>query len=220
MLSEYFSLKWTYFLSKPLAMIAIYFFFRTQTGNVQQKKFKNLLLTGFILSCAGDIFLMLQPMNPNYFLVGLVAFLAAHICYTAGFIVDMFEKRPWNQHWAQLAFATLIVVYGAEFFILNRFSFGNLYFPVLIYCMAIAVMGVSAVMRDKYKNPGGYLKVVIGAVFFIISDSLLATNNFIVPFPFSGPMILGTYFVAQYLIATGCLVDLKRGRYAVEEKRD
>ncbi|MBL0342105.1 MAG: lysoplasmalogenase [Bacteroidetes bacterium] len=207
--SDYFSLEWTYYLSKPLVLVLIYFFFRTLTMTARNKRFKNLMLAGFLFSSAGDFFLMLKGINQNYFLIGLIAFLAAHILYSSGFIIDILDKRPWTQHWGQLAFSTLIVVYGAEFFILNRTSFADLYFPIMIYCFAIAFMGVSAVMRDKYKNQQGYFKVLAGAVFFIISDSLLATNTFISPFPFSGTLILSTYFIAQYLIATGCLLDLE-----------
>lgn len=207
--SDYFDLHWTYLLSKPLILISIFIFFRSHTGSVNNIRFRNLLLTGFVFSLIGDVLLMFQIAGQNFLIGGLIAFLVAHLCYATGFISDMFDKRPWSQHWGQLAFSTLIVVYGAEFFIINRFDFGSLYFPVMIYCMAIVIMGVNAVMRDKYKNPKGYLKVVIGAVFFIISDSLLATNLFITPIPFSGPLILGTYVIAQYLIATGCLLDMK-----------
>jgi len=209
-LADYFDLKWTYYLSKPIVLILVFIFFKTRTSGVTGKMFKNLILAGFAFSCLGDTLLMFTEESELYFMGGLVAFLIAHVFYTSGFIKDMFDKRPWNQHWGQLAFATLMVVYGAEFFILNRISFGDFYLPVLIYCVAISMMGVSAVMRDKYKNPAGFYKVVAGALFFMISDSLLATNKFITPFDYSGPLILGTYFLAQYLIAVGCLVDMKK----------
>lgn len=190
-------------------MIVVFIFFKTRSASAPGKMFRNLMLAGFSFSCLGDTLLMFTEKSELYFMGGLVAFLIAHIFYTSGFIRDMFDKRPWSQHWGQLAFAALMVVYGAEFFILNRFSFGDFYFPVMIYCVAISMMGVSAVMRDKYKNPAGFYKVVAGAFFFMMSDSLLATNMFITPFDFSGPLILGTYFIAQYLIAVGCLEDMR-----------
>ena len=207
--ADYLALEWTYYLTKPLMLIIIFIFFKMFSEKSSGLLFRNLMLAGFLFSCSGDILLMKQKSDQLYFIFGLISFLIAHILYSAGFVRDMFDKRPWNQHWGQLAFWALMVVYGAEFFILNRTSFGELYLPVMIYCMAISVMGVSAIMRDKLKNPNGYYKVVFGAIFFIISDSLLATNNFIQPFSFSGPLILGTYFIAQYLIAVGCLQDLQ-----------
>ncbi len=185
-------------------------FFRLQTSGTQNRMFRNLMVAGFIFSAAGDFLLMFTEVNETYFIAGLVAFLFAHFCYTGGFISQIFQNRPWNQHWGQLAVSTMIVVYGAEFFILNRSGFGSLTLPVMIYCAAITAMGVAAVMRDRYKNANGYFRVVLGAVFFVISDSLLATNKFIAPIESAGLLILGTYFFAQYLIATGCMVDIQK----------
>ena len=175
------------------------------------------MIAGFLFSAAGDTLLMFSKNNESYFIAGLVAFLIAHLAYTAGFILHIFESGRWNQHWSQLAFSTLIVVYGAEFFILNRVSFGSLQVPVLFYCIAITAMGVAAVMRDKEKNNKGYFKVVTGAVFFIISDSLLAIYKFRTPFPGADLLILSTYFFAQYLIAMGTLTDLVKVRKEVAE---
>ena len=80
----------------------------------------------------------------------------------------------------------------------------------MIYCIALTAMGVAAVMRDRIKNREGYFRVVLGAVFFIISDSVLATDKFVAPFEGAGILILGTYFFAQYLIVTGCVIDLPK----------
>ncbi len=185
-------------------------FFRLQTSGTQNRMFRNLMVGGFLFSATGDFLLMFSDINDNYFISGLIAFLFAHLCYTGGFISQIFQNRPWNQHWGQLAVSTMIVVYGAEFFILNRSGFGYLALPVMIYCVAITAMGVAAVMRNRYKNANGYFRVVTGALFFVISDSLLATNKFIAPIEGAGLLILGTYFLGQYLIATGCMVDIQK----------
>ena len=201
-------MKWSYYLSKPAVLLMLLFFFRIHSGETKYVKFRNLMITGFLFSAAGDTLLMFSKESEGYFIAGLVAFLLAHIAYMAGFIIQIFESGRWNQHWSQLAFSTLIVVYGAEFFILNRESFGNLKIPVMLYCVAITAMGVAAVMRDKEKNYRGYFKVVTGAVFFIVSDSLLAIYKFRTPFPADDLLILSTYFIAQYLIAMGTLADM------------
>ena len=88
----------------------------------------------------------------------------------------------------------------------------------MIYCAGITVMGVSAVMRDRTKNWSAYLTVCIGALFFIISDSLLATNLFVTKIPFAGELILSTYFLAQYLIGIGTLAKLKNQNLPLLEK--
>lgn len=202
-------LTWTYYLTKPMVLLMLFFFYRIQTGNVQNKSFRNFILAGFLLSAAGDTVLMFTDHGQVYLLTGLVLFLLAHGSYILGFLNDILKNRPWNQHWGQLAFSTLLVVYGAEFYIINRFSFGEMSLPVMIYCIGITAMGVTAAMRDRTHNFGAYLMVCVGSVFFMISDSLLATQLFITPYPFSGQLILGTYFLAQYLIGIGTLARLK-----------
>lgn len=203
--ADYFNLEWTYYLTKPLVVISLMILFKTESGPDMNPGFRNFILAGLLFSVVGDVLMMFTDFNSGYFLGGLIFFLFAHLYYTGGFLYQVLKSRPWNQHWSQLALATLIVVYGAEFFILNRESFGELKIPVLVYCIAITTMGVAAVMRDRYKTGNGYTKVIVGAVFFIISDSLIAADKFISSFENSGPIILLTYFIAQYLIATGCL---------------
>jgi uncharacterized membrane protein YhhN len=45
--------------------------------------------------------------------------------------------------------------------------------------------------------------VLFGALFFVVSDSLLAINKFIMPLPYSGVLVLGTYYSAQECILLG-----------------
>ena len=48
---------------------------------------------------------------------------------------------------------------------------------------------------------------MIGAIFFIISDSLLAINKFYFPLPYSAFWIMSTYSFAQYFIVSGILIE-------------
>ncbi|HNK54405.1 MAG TPA: lysoplasmalogenase family protein, partial [Ottowia sp.] len=41
----------------------------------------------------------------------------------------------------------------------------------------------------------------LGAGLFMLSDSLLATNRFVQPLPLAPLWVLGSYFIAQLLIA-------------------
>lgn len=174
------------------------------------------MLIAFFLCFTGDFVIMFSERNELFFLTGLILFLLAHILFSASFIYQIKTKVGYNRHWLQLALATFVVVYGAEFLIINRFSFGEMMIPVLLYCAAITVMGVAAALRDLSKPRSSYLKVLIGAIFFIISDSLLATNKFVFEFEFSEPLILGTYFFAQYLITTGIIDNLNHEDYKTQ----
>ena len=54
-------------------------------------------------------------------------------------------------------------------------------------------------------NQTSYNLVFIGAIFFMLSDSILAANKFYQPIPLSNISIMVTYALAQYLIVLGIL---------------
>ncbi len=109
------------------------------------------------------------------------------------------EKR----HWGQLACGTLVLVFGAEFFILNRDYFGELVFPVLIYCALIVIMAISAAMRMMHHGKESYFLILSGALLFMASDALLATVIFTDHFDRAEFLVLPLYFSAVGLLAIG-----------------
>jgi uncharacterized membrane protein YhhN len=70
-------------------------------------------------------------------------------------------------------------------------------YVVVIACMAAQAIGRAAVLRDA--NPSAPW-VAVGACFFMLSDSLLATNKFVAPLPLASLWVLSTYYAAQILI--------------------
>jgi alkylglycerol monooxygenase len=50
--------------------------------------------------------------------------------------------------------------------------------------------------------------VAVGAVFFMLSDSLLAINKFALPLPMAQFWVLSSYYIAQILIARHALADV------------
>jgi uncharacterized membrane protein YhhN len=206
--ADSFGMKWLYIIIKPVPVLMLLFLVVSLISVSGQKSFMRWITGALIFSVSGDVLLIFAKGSDLFFMAGLLAFLIAHLSYISAFVHQIFANRPWNQHWGQLAFSTLVVVYGAEFFILNRNSFATLEIPVLFYCIAITAMGVAATMRNAMIHPRSYFMVLGGAMLFVISDSLLATAKFITPFPFSGMMILGTYYAAQYFLITGCMIDV------------
>jgi uncharacterized membrane protein YhhN len=59
----------------------------------------------------------------------------------------------------------------------------------------------------KVKN-GANILFIIGAVFFVLSDSLLAINKFYHPFWGANISIMLTYGIAQFCIVKGYLTSL------------
>ena len=77
--------------------------------------------------------------------------------------------------------------------------------PVIVYMLAILSMSTSAFLRKDKVNILSYGLVFLGAIFFMISDSILALNKFHQPIPWSNISIMVTYAMAQYLIVIGVL---------------
>jgi uncharacterized membrane protein YhhN len=64
------------------------------------------------------------------------------------------------------------------------------------------------------KNGNQY--VFIGAIVFVLSDSILAVNKFYNPIQKSSFIIMLTYLVAQYLIVNGILKLHSNDNHVVE----
>jgi alkylglycerol monooxygenase len=155
------------------------------------------LLLGLACSLAGDVLLMF----PGLFIPGLVAFLAAHLCY-----IGLFKQGlPWFPSRRALL-ATLGLGLAMYAFLFNSLS------PVLkvavgAYVVVISLMAAQAVGRATLLRDRASLAVAIGAGFFMLSDSLLATNKFAFALPMAQVWVLASYYVAQILIARHALAD-------------
>jgi uncharacterized membrane protein YhhN len=66
-------------------------------------------------------------------------------------------------------------------------------------------MGITA--AERHTNIKSYGFVLIGAILFIISDSLIAINKFAFSIPLSDLWVMSTYIAAQYLIVQGVLLE-------------
>ena len=68
----------------------------------------------------------------------------------------------------------------------------------ILYISALLGTGTTSVLQ---KRPQQFL-YIIGAMIFIVSDSVIAMNSFVLeqPLPHSHLLIMGTYFIAQLLL--------------------
>ncbi|MAB50027.1 MAG: lysoplasmalogenase [Flavobacteriaceae bacterium] len=192
------NLQIAHYIAKPAIVISLMFLFiKTSEGISKSIKRITLLALGF--SVLGDILLMFVDQSPHFFTVGLVAFLLAHIMYIVVFL------RHRNKQKSILSFVILLLVYASGLFYLLKDGLGEMLVPVIIYMIVILSMATSAFMRKGIVNSSSYNLVFIGAIFFMISDSILALNKFYQPIPFSNISIMLTYALAQYLIVLGIL---------------
>jgi uncharacterized membrane protein YhhN len=181
------------FLTKPLIMISIMIFYFLQTK--RQRNFHDkLMLIAFFFSMMGDTFLMFQ--GEQYFMFGLGSFLITHLFY-----IFVFSRNRLKANW--LARFSFIIFSVMMLFILQHHISASLLIPIIIYMITITVMAITASERNT--NSESYRMVLLGAIMFVLSDSLIAINKFVVPIPLQTILIMGTYILAQYLIALGFL---------------
>jgi uncharacterized membrane protein YhhN len=181
------------YFTKPLIMISImiYFFLHTQNQRSFQDK---LMLIAFFFSMLGDTFLMFQ--GEKYFMFGLGSFLITHLFYC---FVFSRNKLKMNLLARIFLFSFSLIM----LFVLKNSVNTSQLIPIIVYMITITFMAITAAERNT--NPESYRMVLIGAALFVLSDSLIAINEFVNRIPFSTILIMGTYVLAQYLIAVGYL---------------
>lgn len=151
------------------------------------------LAAAVFFSGCGDVILDLNFKGA--FIAGLASFLTAHVCYVIVFALHLeFQKKLLLVSLAGIAFPAAMAAFLWP-------HLGELKLPVAVYVTAIASMFLTSVNRSNINS-----SVISGAMFFVISDSVLALNKFYAPIPAARYAIMATYYLAQYLIVTG-LVD-------------
>jgi uncharacterized membrane protein YhhN len=181
--------KFIHYAFKPLTMIMI-ISLAWERMTFHPAVYGYLIFSALCVSLLGDVFLMLPA---RYFRPGLLSFLAAQILYILAFghALQAVEFYP----------LLIIMAYAGIVFLFLYRSLGRYRWPVLFYVLAISVMAWLALCRHLGHLERSSLLALIGALLFLISDSLNAVNRFRKSFRAAQILILGTYFAAQLLFA-------------------
>jgi uncharacterized membrane protein YhhN len=190
-------------VSKPLILLSLIFYFLQNRSGMKQSLSLYTLLA-LVFSLMGDVFLLFDQLSEAFFVLGLGSFLLAHICYAFCFYLQSNSKIRLD-FWVM---TLLLSSYGVALYVVLYIHLGNIKIPVAIYILAILIMVITAYKRKGNVSDNGFLMVFIGALSFIISDSLLAINKFLIPLPYSNFLVMGTYATAQYLIIRGLIKDI------------
>ena len=191
------------YFTKPAVMVLLLIWF----GSVG--RFQGALLAfgiGFLSSLLGDILLM---VGYHYFFPGLLAFLLAHLATILAF----------NHHQPPLSpafFALGAVILLVWLAILSRLdeairtspAHGRMRIPVAVYSGVIALMLFSALLtltRPDWCLPAAVLATAGGFLFFI-SDTMLAYDRFVRPFPRARFWVRVSYHTGQLGLAAGALL--------------
>jgi uncharacterized membrane protein YhhN len=163
-------------------------------------EFKPLLISALFFSWVGDVVLLFANHGVIYFIIGLVSFLIAHLFY-----IVLFSKLQKVNTIKYKRFIPLVLLYlfGLLYFLWEKL--GGMKIPVIIYALVISTMLLVAIKGYFTWNSKSGKLLLIGAVFFVLSDSILAINKFYVPIYLSSFWIMSTYITAQFLIVKGVL---------------
>jgi uncharacterized membrane protein YhhN len=183
---------------KPLIIPVLIGHFASQVKNITAGLAKWIVLA-LLFSLGGDVLLMFQSQQDIFFLLGLSSFLIAHIFY----IIFFHKVRVQEQVKSNVAFLAIVLVYYVGLITLLSPHLGDMKLPVRIYGIIISFMFMLAMHMLFIKNKQAGKWMMIGALLFVISDSVLAINKFYQSFELAGAIIMLTYGLAQLFIVEG-----------------
>ena len=186
-----------HYISKPLIVGSLIFLF-IKKSEVLTKFTKNCTIAALLFSVLGDILLMFVSENSLFFTLGLAAFLLAHVMYIILFSKHFRFKK------SILLLVIVLLCYAYFLFTLLQPNLGAMLIPVVIYMLVILCMTLFAFGRTLISKTSYYF-VLIGAILFLLSDSILALNKFYKPLFYPDISIMLTYAFAQYFIVLGIL---------------
>lgn len=205
MSSVLFEMPWLHGLVKPLFMVVLIMFQRVMLKN-KMGRFSKLIEWGLFFSWLGDIALIFDDRIPIFFVVGLSAFLIAHLGYSAAFLINILQSPIKTSGTKKLALALpFVLITGLFFWFMKDGIPANLFNPVLAYTIVISAMGIAAAIRYKHVKAPTYKWILLGAIFFILSDMVIAINKFVVDFPYDAILNMFLYLPGQFMITVGAI---------------
>ncbi|GMQ79526.1 MAG: lysoplasmalogenase [Anaerolineae bacterium] len=182
------------YLFKPLTTILI-LLIALLAPVPENALYKWAIVIGLAFSLAGDIFLLLPR---NRFIFGLVAFLIAHIFFTLAFTTEGFY----------LSLLALIpfAIFGGLVIGLLWPVLGKLRLPASLYALVLMIMGWQAAGYWITIGSQSSILAFVGAVLFIISDSIMIFHRFRSPHRYARLTYMTLYYLALWLIAMSVVV--------------
>ena len=169
---------------------------------VSVKKPSFWLLSALFFSFWGDVFLLDKA---NFFVFGLASFLVAHVVYIKITTSFLYKDSAVRILTSAIPFVLLFV--GLLGLIYN--NLGDMLLPVIVYGVAISTFGTAALLNYRQQKTTANTWLLLGAILFIASDSLIALNNFYMPKPLFNIAIIVLYIVSQYLIVRAIIAKEK-----------
>jgi uncharacterized membrane protein YhhN len=191
------------YIAKPAVMICLLLWLYTGTGLRGNPFWFGL---GLLFSLVGDVILISLE---RLFLLGLIAFLFAHISYIAGFKEEILNLTAWSLILG--VFLAINVGRLLQRIIRAMRMKGNqgLAVPVILYGTVISVMlyaAMSTIYNPDWKTNASFF-VSAGAFLFCASDAVLAWNKFVSPVKNGRAWNIWLYYLGQIGLIAGVIVQ-------------
>ena len=180
-------IRWLEVVFKPLTTLLFFVII-----GWPETTFARWVTAGIVFSLVGDIALL--GNSNRAFLIGLGAFLLAHVTYIIAFL----GVAVWSPHLLVVA----PIMLASTLLLLRAIWKGaaGTRAPAIAYAVAISVMVVSA--WATIRGPLAMAPfAAVGATLFYVSDSSLALSHFRKPIPHIPLLAMGVYWLGQLGIA-------------------
>ena len=164
------------------------------------KRSNYVMLVALLFSCIGDVAMFISKNNELFFLIGLVGFLITHILYILVFF-DVPKKYSIIKK--KLFLLIPFLIFEIVLLIILYNSLGEMKIPAIIYSVVILFMAAIALNRYKNVNNLSFKLIFIGALLFVLSDTIISINVFKSTILFAEELIMLSYVIAQFLIVRG-----------------
>jgi len=194
------------FICKPLILLSLIGYYLSAIENRSM-----VFVQALFFSWVGDVLLLFSTDSELFFIIGLIAFLISHLLFIQAY------RHHRNSHVDQellgtqkVRYALPIILASTGLIVILFNSLGPLQIPVAAYSLVLCVMVLTALFRYGRTTRLSFWMVFLGALLFMISDSMLAMNKFFSPIAGARFMVMFTYISAQYLIVEGILLHSKK----------
>lgn len=139
----------------------------------------------------------------------MLAFIVTHIAYTTFFLKS--SNVRFNKATEFVVASVLVTIVAVKLLDFLKPYLGDMIWPVKIYMAAIAIMTASAsnLLSNNLLKVIATTYFVPGAVLFVLSDAVLASNHFLYKDNFLDVVVMLSYGYAQCLMVQGFARYLK-----------
>jgi uncharacterized membrane protein YhhN len=196
------NLKRLEYIAKPAVMICLFLWLYAGTGLQGNALWFGL---GILFSLVGDVLLMIAL--DRLFLLGLVAFLFAHIFYISGFKDALTNISAWSLIWLAVIAINVSRLLRRIVGSMHARGENKLVLPVIVYGTVISVMLYAAIstIYDAAWTTRAAFFVSLGALLFAASDAILAWMKFVSPIKNGRVWNIALYHLGQIGLIAGVI---------------